>query len=140
MIWHDIVQFVKANGIAIGTGRGAVAGSIVCYILEITKVNPIEYGLIFQRFINTERMLLPDIDMDVDFARCDEVRKYITLKYGKDYVCDAHYCSSPIKKHNIFDSEKRLDILGLKSLGIIQKSVAAIKKIEPRFNLSLIHI
>ena len=84
IVW-DFINFAKNNKIRVGDGRGSGAGSYVCYLLKITNLDPIKYGLIFQRFLNPERVGLPDIDSD--FSDREKVVKYMTEKYGKDKVC-----------------------------------------------------
>ncbi|KKQ37432.1 MAG: polymerase III alpha subunit protein [Candidatus Roizmanbacteria bacterium GW2011_GWA2_37_7] len=83
---QDIVNWSKDNGIAVGPGRGSVAGSLVSYVLRITDVNPLEYNIPFERFLNPDRPTPPDIDIDFSDKRRDEVIKYISKKYGDDHV------------------------------------------------------
>lgn len=85
IVW-DFIRFAKDNGIMVGPGRGSAAGSIVSYCLEITNVDPIRYNLIFERFLNPERISMPDIDIDFCFERRGEVIDYVVNKYGKDRV------------------------------------------------------
>ncbi len=86
LIVQDFVNWAKENKIAVGPGRGSVAGSLVAYVLRITDINPIEYNLPFERFLNPERPTPPDIDIDFADTRRDEVLKYVTDKYGKEKV------------------------------------------------------
>ena len=86
LVVADFVQYCKHNNIPIGSGRGSSAGSLVCYLLGITDIDPIQYGLIFERFINTERIEPPDIDIDICQARRDEVINYIKNEYGENRV------------------------------------------------------
>jgi DNA polymerase-3 subunit alpha len=86
LVVADYVNYAKAKGIAVGPGRGSGAGSLVAYSLEITDIDPLDYGLIFERFLNVERKELPDIDVDFCVERRDEVLKYIAEKYGQEYV------------------------------------------------------
>jgi len=86
LIVHDIVSWAKQRGIVVGPGRGSAAGSLVSYLLNITDVNPLEYGLLFERFLNPERISMPDIDLDFADARRDEVIEYAKRKYGQDNV------------------------------------------------------
>lgn len=88
LIVKDIVDFAKNNHIIVGIGRGSAAGSIVCYCLGITNVDPIKYGLIFERFLNPERISLPDIDIDLCHRGRQQVLDYIRNRFGKD--CIAH--------------------------------------------------
>ena len=85
IVW-DFIHFAKENGIAVGPGRGSAAGSIVAYSLEITDIDPIRYGLVFERFLNPERVSMPDIDVDFCYERRQEVIDYVVRKYGKDRV------------------------------------------------------
>ncbi|HBK69849.1 MAG TPA: DNA polymerase III subunit alpha [Firmicutes bacterium] len=86
LIVQDIVNWSKKNGIPVGPGRGSAAGSLVAYLLGITELNPLDYGLLFERFLNPSRVTMPDIDLDFDFRRRDEVVQYISERYGKDHV------------------------------------------------------
>ena len=85
IVW-DFIKFAKENGILVGPGRGSVNGSIVAYTLDITEVDPIKYDLIFERFLNPERITMPDIDIDFEDERRSEVINYVIEKYGKDRV------------------------------------------------------
>lgn len=85
IVW-DYIRFAKENGIYVGPGRGSAVGSLVCYCLEITDLDPIRYGLIFERFLNPERISMPDIDVDFEFERREEVVKYAREKYGEECV------------------------------------------------------
>ena len=85
IVW-DLIRFSRENGIRVGPGRGSAAGSVVSYSLRITDLDPLRYGLIFERFLNPERKQLPDIDMDFDERRRDEVIRYVAQKYGSDHV------------------------------------------------------
>jgi DNA polymerase-3 subunit alpha len=85
IVW-DLIRFARENGIRVGPGRGSAAGSVVSYSLRITDLDPLKYGLIFERFLNPERIQMPDIDMDFDERRRDEVIRYVAQKYGQDHV------------------------------------------------------
>jgi len=85
IVW-DFIRFARGRGIAVGPGRGSAAGSIVAYALGITDVDPLRYGLIFERFLNVSRISMPDIDIDFDGDRRDEVIGYVRDKYGNDRV------------------------------------------------------
>jgi DNA polymerase-3 subunit alpha len=85
IVW-DYIKYAKDNGILVGPGRGSGAGSLVCYLLHITNLDPIKYDLLFERFINPERPGFPDIDTDFDYLRRHEVIDYVTEKYGADQV------------------------------------------------------
>ena len=85
IVW-DFIKYAKDHGIAVGPGRGSAAGSIVSYCLGITTIDPIHYQLLFERFLNPERVSMPDIDVDFCFERRQEVIDYVVRKYGKDRV------------------------------------------------------
>ncbi len=86
LIVADFVNWAKNHGVAVGPGRGSVAGSLVAYVMGITDINPIDYNLPFERFLNPERPTPPDIDIDFADTRRDEVLKYVTQKYGEKRV------------------------------------------------------
>jgi DNA polymerase-3 subunit alpha len=85
IVW-DFVKFAKENGIAVGPGRGSAAGSIVAYCLQITDVDPLRYELLFERFLNPERVSMPDIDIDFSVRGRERVMRYVTEKYGRESV------------------------------------------------------
>jgi len=85
IVW-DLIRFARENGIRVGPGRGSAAGSVVSYSLLITDLDPLRYDLIFERFLNPGRIQMPDIDMDFDERRRDEVIRYVASKYGSDRV------------------------------------------------------
>jgi DNA polymerase-3 subunit alpha len=86
VVW-DIVNAARERGIPVGPGRGSAAGSLVCYALGITSINPMEHGLLFERLLNPERVSMPDIDVDFCDERRQEVIEYVVNKYGKENVC-----------------------------------------------------
>lgn len=86
LIVQDLVNWAKNQGIIVGPGRGSAAGSLAAYLLNITGVDPLKYGLIFERFLNPSRISMPDIDLDFDDARRYEVLDYVANKYGNDHV------------------------------------------------------
>jgi DNA polymerase-3 subunit alpha len=85
IVW-DLIRYAREQGIRVGPGRGSAAGSVVSYALRITDLDPLRYGLLFERFLNPERIQMPDIDMDFDERRRDEVIRYATERYGADHV------------------------------------------------------
>ncbi|HUA18721.1 MAG TPA: DNA polymerase III subunit alpha [Bryobacteraceae bacterium] len=85
IVW-DFIRFAKVRGISVGPGRGSAAGSLVSYAMEITDIDPLEYGLLFERFLNPERISMPDIDIDFHTRRRGEVIQYVTEKYGREQV------------------------------------------------------
>ena len=86
LIVQDFVNWAKEQGIIVGPGRGSAAGSIVSYLLGITNIDPLRYDLLFERFLNPERISMPDIDLDFADTRRDEVLRYVESKYGADHV------------------------------------------------------
>lgn len=86
LIVQDLIQWAKAHGIAVGPGRGSAAGSLISYLLDITDIDPLRYNLLFERFLNPERIQMPDIDIDFADTRRDEVLAYAREKYGEDHV------------------------------------------------------
>jgi DNA polymerase III subunit alpha len=87
LIVADFINWAKQQGIPVGPGRGSAAGSLVAYALQITDIDPIPYNLLFERFLNPERISMPDIDVDFCQNRREEVIQYVTEKYGRDRVC-----------------------------------------------------
>ena len=85
IVW-DFVRYARENDIAVGPGRGSAAGSIVSYALDITQIDPLKYKLIFERFLNPERVSMPDIDIDFDYVLRDKVVEYVNELYGRDHV------------------------------------------------------
>jgi DNA polymerase III subunit alpha len=86
LIVHDFINYAKSTGILVGPGRGSAAGSLVCYCIGITNVNPLDYNLLFERFLNPERISMPDIDIDFQDDKRDEVIQYAKEKYGENSV------------------------------------------------------
>ncbi|MCX7696479.1 MAG: DNA polymerase III subunit alpha [Bacteroidales bacterium] len=87
LIVQDFITYARSNGILVGPGRGSAAGSIVAYCLGITNIDPLKYKLLFERFLNVERISMPDIDVDFDDVGRDDVIRYVAEKYGHDKVC-----------------------------------------------------
>jgi DNA polymerase-3 subunit alpha len=85
IVW-DLIRAARCDGVVVGPGRGSSAGSLVAYVLRITNICPLRYGLIFERFLNLERVEMPDIDIDFDDRRRDRVLQYVQQKYGEDHV------------------------------------------------------
>lgn len=109
IVW-DFIKFAKDNGIAVGPGRGSAAGSIVSYCLEITDIDPIPFQLLFERFLNPERLTMPDIDIDFCFTRRQEVIDYVVRKYGKDRVVQIVTFGTMAAKMVIRDVGRALDL------------------------------
>ncbi len=109
IVW-DFIHFARENGIMVGPGRGSAAGSIVSYCLEITNIDPIKYELIFERFLNPERVTMPDIDIDFCYERRGEVIDYVNKKYGKDRVAQIVTFGTMAAKLAIRDTGRALDM------------------------------
>lgn len=109
IVW-DFIHYAKEHGIAVGPGRGSAAGSIVSYCLEITDIDPIRYQLLFERFLNPERVSMPDIDVDFCYERRQEVIDYVVEKYGKDQVVQIITFGTMAARAVIRDVGRVLDI------------------------------
>ena len=110
LITWDFINFAKENNIMVGPGRGSAAGSIVAYTLKITDIDPIKYGLLFERFLNPERISMPDIDVDFCYERREEVIDYVKRKYGEDHVAQIITFGTMGAKLAIRDVGRVLDI------------------------------
>src|ERR1700730_5483231 len=102
IVW-DFIHFAKERGIPVGPGRGSAAGSLVAYVLEITDIDPLQYGLIFERFLNPDRISPPDIDVDFCEARRGEVLEYVRQKYGERRVAQIITCGKLKEKSVVRD-------------------------------------
>ncbi len=109
IVW-DFINYAKTNGIPVGPGRGSAAGSIVAYCLGITDIDPIRYSLLFERFLNPERVTMPDIDVDFCVDRRQEVIDYVSRKYGKDRVVQIVTFGTLAAKGVIRDVARVLDM------------------------------
>lgn len=109
IVW-DFIHFAKSKGIAVGPGRGSAAGSIVSYTLGITDIDPVRYQLIFERFLNPERVSMPDIDIDFCYERRQEVIEYVVEKYGKDKVVQIVTFGTLAAKGVVRDVGRALDM------------------------------
>ncbi len=109
IVW-DFIRFSKQKGIPVGPGRGSAAGSLVAYAMEITDVDPLEYGLLFERFLNPERISMPDIDIDFCTNRRGEVIQYVTQKYGREQVAQIITFGTLAAKAAIKDVGRVLDM------------------------------
>ncbi len=109
IVW-DFIRFARENGIRVGPGRGSAAGSIVSYCLEITNIDPIKYDLIFERFLNPERVTMPDIDIDFCYERRSEVIDYVNQKYGADRVAQIVTFGTMAARLAIRDTGRALDM------------------------------
>ncbi len=108
LVVADLVAHAKKVGIRVGPGRGSAAGSLVAYVLGITGLDPIEHGLLFERFLNPERISMPDIDLDFDERRRSEMIKYATEKYGEDRVAQIITYGTIKSKQSIKDATRVL--------------------------------
>ena len=110
LIVSDYVSFAKSQGILVGPGRGSAAGSLVSYLLGITTIDPIRYDLLFERFLNPERVTMPDIDIDFEYTRRQEVVDYCIKKYGERRVCPIITFGTLAAKQSIRDVGRCLSI------------------------------
>ena len=122
IVW-DFIRQAREMGIPVGPGRGSAAGSIVAYLLGITNLDPLQYGLLFERFLNPERVTMPDIDIDFCYERRDEIIQYVTEKYGKDHVTQIITFGSMLAKGVIRDVGR--------TLGMPYNEVDQIAKLVP---------
>jgi DNA polymerase-3 subunit alpha len=109
IVW-DFVSFAKRNGIQVGPGRGSAAGSLAAYCLEITDVDPMEYGLLFERFLNPGRKSMPDMDIDFAVAGRDRVINYVAEKYGRDRVAQIITFGTMMARAAVRDAGRVLEI------------------------------
>lgn len=109
IVW-DFIDFSKKNGIPVGPGRGSAAGSIVSYALGITGLDPLEYDLLFERFLNPERVSMPDIDIDFCYERREEVIDYVKRKYGEEKVAQIVTFGTMAARNAIRDVGRALDV------------------------------
>ena len=109
IVW-DFINYAKSQGIPVGPGRGSGAGSLVAYLIEITDVDPIKYGLIFERFLNPERVSMPDFDIDFCYERRQEVIDYVCRKYGEDHVAQIITFGTLAAKEVVRDVGRALDV------------------------------
>ena len=109
IVW-DFINYARQQGIMVGPGRGSAAGSLVAYCLHITDIDPIKYNLIFERFLNPERVSMPDIDIDFCYERRQEVIDYVTRKYGEDKVCQIITFGTMKARQAVRDVGRALDV------------------------------
>lgn len=131
IVW-DFIRFAKKQGIYVGPGRGSAAGSLVAYVLGITHVDPLKYGLLFERFLNPDRVSLPDIDTDFPDQRRDEVLAYVLNKYGSDHVAHIATFGTLAAKQVLRDVGKVLELLP-RELDSLSKTIPNV----PKMTLSL---
>jgi len=109
IVW-DFVHFAKGSGIRVGPGRGSAAGSIVSYCLGVTDIEPLKYGLLFERFLNEERRSMPDIDIDFCYEKRGQVIKYVTEKYGNKRVAQLITFGTMAARQAIRDAGRVMEI------------------------------
>ena len=120
LIVYDFINFARQNKIPIGPGRGSAAGSLVAYVLEITELDPLKYNLLFERFLNPERVTLPDIDVDICYIRRDEVISYVKDRYGADKVSQIATFGTMAAKAAIRDVARVLDVPYIESSRLVK--------------------
>lgn len=123
LVVADFIRYAKTKGILVGPGRGSAAGSIACWALRITEVDPLKYGLLFERFLNPDRITMPDIDVDFADDRRDEVKKYMVEKYGADKVASIMTIGTMAAKGALRDT--------CRILGVPYTESAALSKAVP---------
>ena len=121
IVW-DFIRYARSIGITVGPGRGSAAGSVVSYSLHITNIDPIRYDLLFERFLNPERVTMPDIDVDFADERRQEVIDYVTRKYGEEQVCQIVTFGTLAARNCIRDVGRALDI-PYKTCDMVAKSI-----------------
>jgi len=124
LVVYDYVKFAKDNNILVGPGRGSAAGSLVSYLLNITEIDPIKYNLLFERFLNPERVTMPDIDIDFEDDRRDEVIDYCINKYGYKKVAGIVAFGTLASKQVIRDVGRSMDI-SIKTIDYLAKMLDA---------------
>ncbi len=140
IVW-DFIRFAKGLSIPVGPGRGSAAGSLVSYAMEITDIDPLQYGLLFERFLNPERISMPDIDIDFCMNRRGEVIQYVTRKYGREQVAKIITFNTLAARAAIKDVGRVLDMsfaeverLTKMVPNVLNISLADAIKTEPGFN------
>ena len=121
IVW-DFIHYAKTHGVGVGPGRGSGAGSIVAYALDITEIDPLKYALVFERFLNPERVSMPDIDCDFDYERRGKVIDYVRQRYGADHVAQIITFGTMAARAVIRDVGRVMD-LGYQQVDAIAKQV-----------------
>src|SRR5437868_1569167 len=121
IVW-DFIRFAKQNGVSVGPGRGSAAGSLVAYALEITDIDPMRYGLLFERFLNPGRKEMPDMDIDFAVAGRERVINYVAEKYGRDRVAQIITFSTMAARAAVRDAGRVLDV----PYGVVDKIAKSI--------------
>ena len=109
IVW-DFIRYAREHEIPVGPGRGSAAGSLVAYVMEITDIDPLQNELLFERFLNPERVSMPDIDIDFGMNRRGEVIEYVTRKYGREQVAQIITFNTMAAKAAIKDVGRALDM------------------------------
>ena len=130
LIVQDLIKAARNMGVSVGPGRGSAAGSVVAYCLQITKIDPIKYDLLFERFLNPDRVSMPDIDIDFDDEGRGRVMDYVIEKYGANQVAQIITYGTMAAKSSIRDTARVLDL----SLGDADR----IAKLVPNIKLASI--
>ena len=144
IVW-DFINFAKTNNIPVGPGRGSGAGSLVAYLLQITDVDSIKFYLLFERFLNIERVSMPDIDTDFCYERRDEVIEYVKRKYGNDHVSQIVTFGTMAPKASVRDVGKVLEVpysdidtvsklLSSKPFASLKESIEGIDELQRLYN------
>lgn len=134
IVW-DYVKYAKENGILVGPGRGSACGSLVSYLLNITTIDPIVYNLLFERFLNPERVTMPDIDIDFEYTKREEVVNYCIKKYGEKCVAPIITFGTLAPKQAIRDTSKTMNI-PLKTVDKICNIIDSKKTLKENYNNS----
>lgn len=134
IIW-DFMKWGRENNISFGPGRGSSAGSIICFLLDITEIDPLKHGLIFERFLNPERISMPDIDVDVQDNQRGILIKYIQNKYGKNNVAQIITFSRMTSKSAFRDVSRNLEILN-SEVNVISKLIPFDSSLEDAYKKS----
>ena len=129
LVVYDFIRYAKQNGILVGPGRGSAAGSLVCYSLGITEIDPIKYNLLFERFLNKDRVTLPDIDTDFPDDKRDDVISYVKRKYGERRVSGIITFGTLKAKQCLRDVGRVLNV-SLSDIDYITKRINANESLE----------
>lgn len=135
LIVQDLIAEARRMGVSVGPGRGSAAGSVVAYCLKITNIDPIEYNLLFERFLNPERVSMPDIDIDFDDEGRSKVMDYVIQKYGKNQVAQIITYGTMAAKSSIRDTARVLD-LPLSDADRISKLIPNMTKLSKVFGMT----
>ncbi|HPQ18840.1 MAG TPA: DNA polymerase III subunit alpha [bacterium] len=134
LIIYDLVKYAKTNKILVGAGRGSAAGSIIAYLLGITEIDPLKYNLLFERFLNPKRLKMPDIDLDFEHTRRDEIFQYLKEKYGENNVAHIISFGTLQTKNAIRDTARVFQV----ELSDVEKIILILE--EKEFNLDLVSL